>query len=310
MLRWMTTTAVLTAAIAMSSPTEGQAQVSGSIDGRPPPSPIPAPEVSPNTSPTTPMPNPPEVPSSFSGPATNTQPRLRPSYVQPYSAPYSSYTPSSAWANKPADLIKPVEGFNSQVGARVFNGYPPSYYAGFVTTGLPTYLTSINYPTVYGAYQYNGVMWPNGGGVMSSVSQTPWSTYPNTTYNPISPPTEAAFAHFSQGYQVPPGSTGQGGPANLTAAGSASIDIRVPSDAEVWIQGTKMTQSGELRRFVSPTLSPHQMYSYDITARWVGRDGNPVVRDRRVIVKPGDREAVSFVPPSSSQSILRTRELP
>jgi len=203
-----------------------------------------------------------------------------------------------------------VQGFNSEIDTGVFNGYPPSYYAGFVSTGLPTYLTSRHYPTVYGAYQYNGVMWAGGGGGMASASQRPWSTYPNTTYSPVSPPTEAAFSHFSPGYQVPPASTGVGGQTNLTASGPATIDIRVPSDGEVWIQGTKLTQSGELRRFVSPSLDPHQMYSYEITARWIGRDGNPVVFNRRLIVKPGDHEAVNFVQPAPSQSILRARELP
>jgi len=72
----------------------------------------------------------------------------------------------------------------------------------------------------------------------------------------------------------------------------------------------KMPQSGELRRFISPNLGPHQMYSYNITARWIDRDGNPVVLDRRLIVKPGDHETVNFVQPAPSRSILRSRELP
>jgi len=125
-------------------------------------------------------------------PAPEPSQRFRPRYVSPYSAPVSSYTPSSTW---------------------VFNGYPPSHYAGFVSTGLPTYLTSRHYPTVYGAYQFNGIMWAGGGGGMASVSQRPWSTYPNENYSPVSPPTEAAFSHFSPVYQLSPGSTGVGGPA-------------------------------------------------------------------------------------------------
>jgi hypothetical protein len=34
------------------------------------------------------------------------------------------------------------------------NGYPPEYYAADATSALPTYLTSINYPTIYGSYGY------------------------------------------------------------------------------------------------------------------------------------------------------------
>ena len=310
MLRFIIASAVA-ATVLLWSASDGWAQGSGSPYGGPPASAIPAPKLSPATPPTTAIPNAVErSPTAFTGPATNTSPRFRARYVRPYPSPYSSYSPNSTWANRSADLVKPVEGFNSEVGTTVFNGYPPSYYAGFVTTGLPTYLTSREYPTVYGAYQYNGVMWagPGSNTEMASVSQRPWSTYPNTTYSPVSPPTEVAFSHFSQGYEVSPGSTGLKGPANLTASGPAIIDIHVPSYGDVWIQGVKMTQSGELRRFISPTLDPHQMYSYDITARWIGKDGNPVVLDRRIIVKPGDHEAVDFVPPK--QSILRTRELP
>lgn len=306
MLRWTTRIAAL-AGILLFGTSNGWAQLSDTGNGA-----LPPPEQAPTTPPPTDISNAAQrAPTPFTGPATNTRPRFQPSYVRPYFSPYSNYSPNESWGNRPADLVKPA-GFNSEVGTRVFNGYPPSYYAGFVTTGLPTYLTSINYPTVYGAYQYNGVMWagPGSNTEMSSVSLRPWSTYPNTTYNPVAPPTEAAFSQFSQGYHEPPGGTGLRGPATLTGAGSATIDIRVPSYADVWIQGVKMAQTGELRRFVSPTLNPHQAYSYDITARWVGKDGNPVVLDRRVIVRPGDREAVSFTERAPSRSTLRTRELP
>src|SRR5579884_3808554 len=169
MFRWI----LACAAIVLMSPLAVRAQVSGTIDGPPP--------AIPNAAETPPTP--------FTGPATNTRPRLRPSYVRPYQPPFSSYSPNYTWANRPADLVKPVAGFNSPTGTRLFNGYPPSYYAGFVTTGLPTYLTSINYPTVYGAYQYNGVMWAGPGGTTegASIAVRPWSTYPNTTYNPVAP---------------------------------------------------------------------------------------------------------------------------
>ena len=36
----------------------------------------------------------------------------------------------------------------------IMNGYPPEYYAADATSALPTYLTSINYPTMYGSYGY------------------------------------------------------------------------------------------------------------------------------------------------------------
>src|SRR5258708_6198249 len=34
------------------------------------------------------------------------------------------------------------------------NGFPPRFYSSYLSGNLPTYLTSINYPTIYGAYGY------------------------------------------------------------------------------------------------------------------------------------------------------------
>lgn len=197
-----------------------------------------------------------------------------------------------------------------------FTGYSPSAYSSYVTVGPPSHLTSINYPTVYGMRTY-GVQWPNAR--LSSITKAPFSTYPET-YSPIAPPSAAAFSQSY--YQTGPGGallhgselrTGTANTSTLAPTSPVTIDINVPEDAEVTIQGKKMNQSGSARQFTSPYLNPAFAYSYDIVATW-NENGQAVTQNRRVVVRPGDHETVTFTasaPPASPQpatTSLRTRE--
>ena len=75
---------------------------------------------------------------------------------------------------------------------------------------------------------------------------------------------------------------------------AALIDVRVPGNAEVWIDDQKTNQTGSMREFVTPALNPGQEYSYDIRARWT-ENGQPVERDRKVTFHAGDRLAVNLM---------------
>jgi uncharacterized protein (TIGR03000 family) len=79
------------------------------------------------------------------------------------------------------------------------------------------------------------------------------------------------------------------------AAGTAvQINVRVPADAEVWVEGTKTEQTGTRRTFVSPPLNPDETYIYTVRARWHGADGE-VVRTRKAQVSGGDEITLNFV---------------
>jgi uncharacterized protein (TIGR03000 family) len=47
------------------------------------------------------------------------------------------------------------------------------------------------------------------------------------------------------------------------------LNVQVPADAEVWIDGAKTTQMGANRRFASPPLTPGKNYTYEVTATWM-----------------------------------------
>jgi uncharacterized protein (TIGR03000 family) len=73
----------------------------------------------------------------------------------------------------------------------------------------------------------------------------------------------------------------------------ASIEIRVPADADLWFDGYKSSQMGPVRKFSTPPLKAGQNYAYDIRARWTV-NGAPAEQTRTVVVQPGERARVEF----------------
>ena len=122
---------------------------------------------------------------------------------------------------------------------------------------------------------------------MATVARTAAMT-PTTTRLPppvyVSPPPAAA-----PGYPV----VGDAPPDN-----TAHVSVRIPADAEVWFGQGKTQQTGAVREFVSPPLTPGKEYTYDIKARWmVG--GKEVVQTRQVDVAAGTFKAVDFTKPAA-----------
>jgi uncharacterized protein (TIGR03000 family) len=81
---------------------------------------------------------------------------------------------------------------------------------------------------------------------------------------------------------------------------AALIDVRVPNNAQVWIDDQQTKQTGPMREFITPSLDPGQEFSYDIRAQWT-ENGQPVDRHRKVTFHPGDRLMVNLMAPQGSQ---------
>jgi uncharacterized protein (TIGR03000 family) len=73
----------------------------------------------------------------------------------------------------------------------------------------------------------------------------------------------------------------------------AEIDLQAPADAQVWFDGEKTTQTGALRQFVSPPLTPGRPHTYEVRAAWK-EGGREVTESRRLSVRAGERSSVSF----------------
>ncbi len=77
------------------------------------------------------------------------------------------------------------------------------------------------------------------------------------------------------------------------ADGRARLQVLVPADAEVWLNGNPTTQRGEQRLFESPALAPGRDYQYEVRARWT-EGGRAVDQTRTVVVRANARVGVDF----------------
>src|SRR5205823_1281014 len=78
------------------------------------------------------------------------------------------------------------------------NGYPRNYYSYSVSNLLPTYLTSINYPRIYGAYSYG--MAP--GAYTEGAMPSPYAVAP-PGFRSVYPPAVAPVQVTPIGEPVP-----------------------------------------------------------------------------------------------------------
>jgi uncharacterized protein (TIGR03000 family) len=87
-------------------------------------------------------------------------------------------------------------------------------------------------------------------------------------------------------------------PASGTAATAATarITVRVAPDAQIWFEDAATRQTGAIREFESPPLTPGKIYTYDIRAQWRA-GGREVTQSRHVSVQAGGRVTVDFTSP-------------
>jgi uncharacterized protein (TIGR03000 family) len=129
-----------------------------------------------------------------------------------------------------------------------------------------------NYP-FYGRYNY-----PYGYGYNYGNYYVPNTYYYTQPYTYTSP----ATAYY-------PAQTTVAAPAN-----TATINVTVPENAEVWVDGLRTTQTGSNRVFQTPPLTPGVQYSYELRATWMA-NGSPVTQTRNVSVQANQSTAVNMM---------------
>lgn len=92
-------------------------------------------------------------------------------------------------------------------------------------------------------------------------------------------------------------------PENRNAAGAARLEVLLPTDAELFVDGKKTSQTGTARKFTTPDLKPGQEYIYELRARWNGKAGKNE-ETRRIAFRAGQQVKVDFSKPSSEGEIL------
>ncbi|GIW79353.1 MAG: hypothetical protein KatS3mg105_1160 [Gemmatales bacterium] len=84
-----------------------------------------------------------------------------------------------------------------------------------------------------------------------------------------------------------------------TESAPALLNLIVPADAKVEINGQQTTSTGTNRSFETPALDPNKDYTFKIKATWNGPNGK-VTRTREVSARAGEQLTVDmFVEPTS-----------
>jgi uncharacterized protein (TIGR03000 family) len=78
------------------------------------------------------------------------------------------------------------------------------------------------------------------------------------------------------------------------------LEVRVPANAEIWIDGAKTNQTGSFRQFVSPPIEPGRPYTYKVEAKWMD-NGQERKRTEDVNVRPGQVVRLDLTRPSEDR---------
>ena len=77
------------------------------------------------------------------------------------------------------------------------------------------------------------------------------------------------------------------------ALANTSIRVQVPAQARVWFDNQPTNQTGPVRNFESPPLTPGQEYRYTVRAIW-SENGHEIQRQQVVSFPAGDPVSIDF----------------
>ena len=198
--------------------------------------------------------------------------------------------PAFLWAVA-ALLLLPAAG-TAQWGIYPY-GY--GYYPGYYPYGFGYY------PGFYNPYP--------GGRITLSINprNNQSSAQPGTTTSstPAAPP-QMSIRDLSPSQQTGESSAAQPSQNSSPPGEVAQVEVRVPRGAELWFEGVKTTQTGEVAPFRSPPLAADRDYVYDIRAKWRDHAGD-ITEARQITVHAGSRLTVNFATPSEPQTVPAPR---
>jgi uncharacterized protein (TIGR03000 family) len=82
---------------------------------------------------------------------------------------------------------------------------------------------------------------------------------------------------------------------------TATLNVRVPADAKVFVNGLATTSTGSQRRFVSKGLKAGYTYTYELKAEVI-RDGETVTETKVTKLRAGQSEDLAFALPAGAES--------
>jgi len=154
-------------------------------------------------------------------------------------------------------------------------GYNPSY--GYANGG---YYPRSNYYSNWNYYPSSAYYSPSYRPAYSSGSYFTEPTYSSVA--PSRPTTTTSFYYSPANGEAP---------ANMTE--KAEIEVRLPANAELWLDGAPTAQRGQTRTFESPPLELGRTFTYEFRARWM-EDGQVKEDARRVDAFAGAKKKIEF----------------
>jgi uncharacterized protein (TIGR03000 family) len=187
----------------------------------------------------------------------------------------------------------PSAAYSGTVGNYYYSPTVYEAYSPVLEARTGVFMTTINSPGLY-------------GNVFASVPSLTYNVRPSASNFYTARPTEV-LAPRTVTITPTMRATVTPEPAAVPE-NTARVNVMLPSDADLFIQGVRMTEQGSYREFVSPPLIPGEDYTYDIRARW-NENGRDVVRSEVVRVRAGQRTDVDLMraPEAPATPTLRTR---
>lgn len=90
----------------------------------------------------------------------------------------------------------------------------------------------------------------------------------------------------------------------------AHLQLLVPQKAEVLVEGVKTSQTGTVRDFVSPPLTPGKNMTYTIAVRYTDAAGKPIEQTHSVRVRANDHLRIDCTRPSNTEQVRAAAERP
>ena len=184
-----------------------------------------------------------------------------------------------------------------------YRGYYRPYYGGYYGRGY--YGRGYGYGGLgllglYGlGYGYSP--WWYGGGLLGNYYGTGGYYGSSPYYSTPSYYGSTPYYYGDSGYYdyVPQTTPSYDDSLPAPTSAPAHINVSVPADAQIWVNGQKVDSTGTTRSLTTPALSPGNQYTYDVKATW-NDNGKPMTQTRQVIVTAGSDANVSF--PSNTVS--------
>jgi uncharacterized protein (TIGR03000 family) len=111
-----------------------------------------------------------------------------------------------------------------------------------------------------------------------------------------SPP---VVANAPPGNAPPPGTAPDAPPANKPPPDNAGhLQLKVPENAEVFVDGVQITQSGPTREIISPPVKVGTRYTYKISVRYTDAQGKAVNDTRDINFQANDWFSIDFTRPA------------